>query len=164
MNTYEKLSVETIRFLRDGLERGLSFEEMTLRPDALEKALGRPLPDHSNTQIRALASAELRDRVASLSPHAFNCLHQIVVDGRFVQSWKDDIPVTMDALGLSLTPEVQRELQAFDLNDLISYEPKYLAHIGIISVAVAVVVGAAVASDRMASTPMVVDLSGIPKF
>lgn len=164
MNTYEKLSVETIRLLREGLERGLTFEVMTSRPDALEQTLGRAVPEDSIAQIRALSSSELRDRVAGLSPEAINCLHQIVIDGRFVQSWKDDIPTTLDALSLPLTPEVQRELQAFDLNDLISYEPKYLAYIGTISIAVAVVVGVAVANDRLASTPMVVDLSGIPKF
>lgn len=164
MNTYEKLTVETIRLLRAGLERGLTFETMTAQPNTLEQVLGSPVPEASINQIRALATSELRDRVAGLSTDAISCLHRIVLDGRFVQSWKDDIPATLEALGMRADSRVQGELQAFDLNDLISYEPKFLAYIGTISIAVAVVVGAAVANDRLASTPMVVDLSGIPKF
>jgi hypothetical protein len=163
MQRYTKLTTQASRLLRAGIERGLTFGQITSDPQSIAATTGLEVTGESETQLRALATSELRDRVAGLSDDALQILHRIVLDGKHLKDWRNDIPRTCADLGMQCTPQVEAELAVFRLDDLIQYEPQYLAYIGTISIAVAVVVGAAVANDRF-GPQKVIDLSGIPKF
>lgn len=161
MKSVEALNLETLRLLRTGMLEGLSFEDMTSQP---EKIFGKEISEASIRQLKTLTTSDLHNKVADLSPQAVDMLHHILLDGRYVDTWKKDLPQVSEALGFSLSPSVQDELNGFDIDGMINHDPRYLTNIGIISVAVAVVVGVAVSRNKLPSDPLVVDYSKIPKF
>jgi len=157
------IDFKTANFIQFSLSNGKNLKEILTNPAQLSKDMGIQLGSSEIKQLKELNENPIKSQLNSLSPESKGFIKEVLKDGRFVLDWKDKPLVVANELGLSITPEIEEELHNINLDDFINpnINPVAGLKIAIISVAIAVIVGAnAIGEDQLP----VIDFSNVVKL
>ncbi|WP_420320108.1 hypothetical protein [Flagellimonas sp.] len=157
------IDFKTANFIQFSLSQGKSLSDILNKPKELSTKMGIQLGALEIEQLKKLDKNPAKKQVSNLSDQSKNFIREVLKDGRFVLDWKAKPIEVANELGLSLTPEMEDELGNIDLNDFINPDINPVAgvKIAIISVAIAVVLGASSIGDEQ---PPVLDFSNVKKL
>ena len=162
----EKISIDTARVIQEALSKGLSPKALLASPDQIEQKITSPLTGQVREELSALSTSSLAKQVVAYDQETIETLNAILLDGRFVSTWKENPSETLKNLGIEPRVGLVRKIEDVDIGPLINHRPDDVAYIGLVSIVVAVVVGAVIArgDEQIGYPPPVLDLSGVQKF
>ncbi|WP_293267027.1 hypothetical protein [Neptunomonas sp.] len=161
----EMIGLREVRLIRDGIQAGLSVESIADDPSSVKNFTDIDIDKKLIEGIKSIDKSVLAERAANLSNGALEALNSIILDGRYISSWKEDIPSTLTELGIASNPETINELEQLEISDLIDLEGEQaVLRIGLITVVVVVYAGVRIANGHEGGIPPVLDFSQIEKF
>lgn len=166
-DSQRKLNVESARVFREAIDRGISYSDVVKDPAGAASRAGVPLGRDGASRIAGLADPKYAASATAPSAQAIQALNAVILDGRFVDSWKEDIDAVFSKLSVPLDDAVRAELLSLDIDMLL--EPDTVAADASVAttaagVVAAVVTGAAVSTHHIARPKPVLDFSKLPKF
>ncbi|MDT0678518.1 hypothetical protein [Autumnicola musiva] len=157
------IDFNTANFIQFSLSQGKKLNEILSSPQKLSDEMGTSLGVKEIEQLKGLDENPIKNQLNSLSSGSKDFIKEVLKDGRYVLDWKDKPREVANELGLSISPDIEDELDKIDLRDFINPDINPVAgvKIAIISVAIAVVLGANSIGDEQLP---VIDFSNVEKL
>ena len=161
------LSLDSVRFIRGGVDNGHDFKNIIENPRSVADTIGQTLSAESEAEIKMLLDPSLIESSLIPSTQVISALNKILLDGRFIDTWRSNLEHVFSSLNIPLTPELRDELKSVDVEDLLKQETEG-TDVSVVTTAAGVVaavaVGAAVAHGVQFREEPILDFSNVPKF
>lgn len=151
-------TLDAARFVHSSIKAGHSWEDVIFKTDSVAAQVGLPKNCDEVNYIKHLASNEEIRSTHGLSQEAVEFLRQTAIDGRYIDNWRDDVGGTAGNLGIDLSEAVESELNDIDFDEIFA-DAVPEGYVACAAVALAVVVGAVVASGNETDLPPVFDFA-----
>jgi hypothetical protein len=157
------IDFKTANFIQFSLSQGKSLNEILSNPEKLSVEMGTSLGLKEIEELKLFNENPIKNQLNSLSNGSKDFIKEVLKDGRYVLDWKDKPREVANELGLSISPDIEDELDNINLGDFINPDINPVAgvKIAIISVAIAVVLGASSIGDEQLP---VLDFSNVEKL
>lgn len=157
------IDFSTANFIQFSLSNDHSIGDILTKPAEVASKMNLTLTPMQLKQIDYLNTIPEREKLSALSSRSKDFIKEVLKDGRYLLDWKNKPKEVGDRLGISIGPDVVKELEDIDLKDFIDPDASQLVgpRIGIISIAIAVILG----SQQMAEEPHpILDFSKVEKI
>ena len=151
-------TLNAARFVHSSIQAGYSWDDVVFKTDSVAEKVGLPTNCDEVNYIKQLASNEEIRSTHGLSKEAVEFLRQTAVDGRYIDNWRQDVGGTAGHLGINLSDAVENELNDIDFDEIFA-DAVPEGYVACAAVALAVVVGAVVASGNETDLPPVFDFA-----